>query len=197
MSSPEYLHEYPTHLLQLLYLCQYSPRCWNKMIQRLSGIVCKAVGRTLTCCLFSISSFMRIPRQRRVSWKVCLSALSMRTLWKAPTTPPHRNTIVLDSSLRRSTQSRRKYTFFYWCSFSRKEKKNSGGKSSRLAVGGLPVRSHPGCVEVSLSKTPSPQLLLTSWLMSCMAANRCLCVSVCEWVNEKHQLYSALDKGAI
>ena len=32
----------------------------------------------------------------------------------------------------------------------------SGGKSCRLAVGGLPVRSHPGHVEVSLSKTPNP-----------------------------------------
>ena len=48
----------------------------------------------------------------------------------------------------------------------------SGGKSSRLAVGGLPVRSHPGHVEVSLSKTPNPRLLLTSWLVPCMAANR-------------------------
>ena len=38
----------------------------------------------------------------------------------------------------------------------------SGGKCSRLAVGGLPVRSHPGRVEVPLSKTPNPQLLLTS-----------------------------------
>ena len=55
----------------------------------------------------------------------------------------------------------------------------SGGKSSRLAVGGLPVRSHPGCVEVSLSKTPNPQLLLTSWLVPCMAANRRWCVNVC------------------
>ena len=69
----------------------------------------------------------------------------------------------------------------------------SGGKSCRLAVGGLPVRSHPGCVEASLSKTPSPQLLLMSWLVPCMAANR----RVCEWVNERHKLYSALDKGAI
>ena len=49
----------------------------------------------------------------------------------------------------------------------------------RLAVGGLPVRSHPGCVEVSLSKTPNPQLLLTSWLVPCMAANRRWCVNVC------------------
>ena len=32
----------------------------------------------------------------------------------------------------------------------------SGGKSCRLAVGGLPVWSHPGHVEVSLSKTPNP-----------------------------------------
>ena len=55
----------------------------------------------------------------------------------------------------------------------------SGGKSCRLAVGGLPVRSHPGRVEVSLSKTPNPQLLLTSWLVPCMAANRRWCVNVC------------------
>ena len=45
------------------------------------------------------------------------------------------------------------------------------------------------------SKTPNPQLLLTSWLVPSMAANRRWCVNVC--VNEKHQLYSALDKGAI
>ena len=55
----------------------------------------------------------------------------------------------------------------------------SGGKNSRLAVGGLPVRSHPGRVEVSLSETPNPQLLLMSWLVPCMAANRRWCVSVC------------------
>ena len=55
----------------------------------------------------------------------------------------------------------------------------SGGKSSRLAVGGLPVRSHLGRVEVSLSKTPNPRLLLTSWLVPCMAANRRRCVNVC------------------
>ena len=38
-------------------------------------------------------------------------------------------------------------------------------------------------VSVSLSKTPNPQLLLTSWLVPCMAANRgvCVCVCVCEW----------------
>ena len=71
----------------------------------------------------------------------------------------------------------------------------SGGKSCHLAVGGLPVRSHPGCVEVSLSKTPNPQLLLTSWLVPCMAANCRWCV--CELVNERHKLYSAFDKGAI
>ena len=41
---------------------------------------------------------------------------------------------------------------------------------------------HPGRVEVSLSKTPNPQLLLTSWLVPCMAANRRWCVNVC--VNE-------------
>ena len=44
----------------------------------------------------------------------------------------------------------------------------SGGKSCHLAVGRLPVRSHPGRVKVSLSKTPNPQLLL-SWLVPCMA----------------------------
>ena len=53
----------------------------------------------------------------------------------------------------------------------------SGGKSSCLSVGGLPVRSHPGRVEVSLSKTPNPQLLLMSWLVPCMAANRRWCVN--------------------
>ena len=58
-------------------------------------------------------------------------------------------------------------------------RRGSGGKSYGLAVGGLPVRSHPGRVEVSLSKTPNPQLLLTSWLVPCMAANRCWCVNVC------------------
>ena len=55
----------------------------------------------------------------------------------------------------------------------------SGGKTCRLAIGGLPVRFHPGRVEVSLSKTPNPQLLLTSWLVPCMAANRRWCVNVC------------------
>ena len=38
---------------------------------------------------------------------------------------------------------------------------------------------HPGRVEVSLSKTPNPQLLLTSWSVPCMAANRRWCVNVC------------------
>ena len=67
-----------------------------------------------------------------------------------------------------------------------------------LAVRGLPARSHPGYVEVSLSKTPNPQLLPTSWLVPCMAANcRLVCECVCEWVNERHKLYRALDKGAI
>ena len=46
-----------------------------------------------------------------------------------------------------------------------------------LAVGGLPVQSHPGRVEVSLSKTPNPQLLLTSRLVPCMAANQRVCVN--------------------
>ena len=59
------------------------------------------------------------------------------------------------------------------------------------AVGGFPVRSHPGCVEVSLCKTPNPQMFLTNWLVPCMAANRRWCV------NERHKLYSALDKGAM
>ena len=62
-------------------------------------------------------------------------------------------------------------------------RRGSGGKSCRLAVGGSPVRSHPGCVEVSLSKTPNPQLLLMSWLVPCMAANRRWCVCVCVCVN--------------
>ena len=60
------------------------------------------------------------------------------------------------------------------------------------------VRVRPGCVEVSLSKTPNPQMLLTSWLVPCMVAITIgVYECVYEWVNEKHQLYSALDKGAI
>ena len=47
-------------------------------------------------------------------------------------------------------------------------------------LGRLPVRSHPGRVEVSLSETPNPQLLLTSWLAPCMAANH-HCVLMGEW----------------
>ena len=46
---------------------------------------------------------------------------------------------------------------------------------SRRVAGSI----HPGRVEVSLSKTPNPQLLLTSWLVPCMAANRRWCVNVC------------------
>ena len=58
----------------------------------------------------------------------------------------------------------------------------SGGKSCRLAVRGLPVRSHLRRVEAgelvgTLHGSQSPL--------------------VCEWVNERHKLYSALDKGAI
>ena len=70
---------------------------------------------------------------------------------------------------------------FWWAIWGRYRAKwryGSGGKSSRLAVGGLPVRSHPGCVEVSLSETPNPRSLLTSWLVPCMAANRRWCVNV-------------------
>ena len=71
--------------------------------------------------------------------------------------------------------------------------KSWGGKSCRLAVGGLPVRSHPGRVEVSLSKTPNPQLVGTLH----GSQSPLVCERVCEWVNERHKLYSALDKGAI
>ena len=38
---------------------------------------------------------------------------------------------------------------------------------------------HSGHVEVSLSKMPNPRLLLTSWSVPCMAANRRWCVNVC------------------
>ena len=63
----------------------------------------------------------------------------------------------------------------------------SGGKTCRRAVGGLPVRSHPGRVEVSLSKIPNPQLLLTSWLVPYMAANRRWCVN--GWMRGIKALY--------
>ena len=65
---------------------------------------------------------------------------------------------------------------------------------SCLAVGGLPVQSHPGHVEASLSKTPNPQLFLSSWLVPCMAANCHWCECVCEWVNEKYKLYNSCCK---
>ena len=74
----------------------------------------------------------------------------------------------------------------------------SGGKSSRLAVGGLPVRSHPGRVEVSLSETPNPSIApdeLVGTLHGSQSPLVCECV--CERVNERNKLYSALDKGAI
>ena len=43
--------------------------------------------------------------------------------------------------------------------------------------------SHPGRVEVSLSKTPNPKMLLTGWLVPCMVANRrwLVCVWMGEW----------------
>ena len=45
--------------------------------------------------------------------------------------------------------------------------------------GGRRFDSHPGRVVVSLSKTPYPQLLLlTSWLVPCMAVERRVCMSV-------------------
>lgn len=59
-----------------------------------------------TCCLFSFSSFMRMPRQRSVSWKVCLSAFSIRTLWNAPTAIPHINTTAFDISWEGSERER-------------------------------------------------------------------------------------------
>ena len=67
----------------------------------------------------------------------------------------------------------------------------SGGKSSRLAVGGLPVRSRPGRVEVSLGKTPNtkPNRDLTpDELVGTLHGSQSLlvCECVCEWVNERH-----------
>ena len=53
-------------------------------------------------------------------------------------------------------------------------------------------------VEVSLSKTPNPQIApdeLVGTLHGSQSPLVCECV--CEWVNERHKLYSALDKGAI
>ena len=71
-------------------------------------------------------------------------------------------------------------------------------KSCRLAVGGLPIQSHPGRAEVSLSKTPNPPIApdeLVGTLHGSQSPLVCECV--CEWVNERPKLYSALDKGAI
>ena len=44
------------------------------------------------------------------------------------------------------------------------------------AIGGRVAGSIPPCV-VSLSKKPNPQLLLTCWLVPCMAANRRWCMN--------------------
>ena len=65
----------------------------------------------------------------------------------------------------------------------------SGGKSCRLLVGGLPVRSHLGRVEVSLSKMPNPPIApdeLVGTLHGSQSPLVCECV--CEWVNERHTL---------
>lgn len=56
---------------------------------------------TQTCCLFSISNFIFMLKHLKVSWKVCLRVFSIRTLWKAPTILPHRNTTALESSYRK------------------------------------------------------------------------------------------------
>ena len=78
----------------------------------------------------------------------------------------------------------------------------SGGKSCHLAVGGLSVRSHPGRIVMSLSKTPNlliapDELVGTLHGSQLPLACECVCEYACEWVNERHKLYSALDKGAI
>ena len=65
----------------------------------------------------------------------------------------------------------------------------SGGKSCRLAVGGLPVRSHPGRVEVSLSETPNPRLLLTScWYLAWQPIAVGVCNVCVNRVNERQKL---------
>ena len=64
----------------------------------------------------------------------------------------------------------------------------SGGRAVVWQSEGCRFDRHPGRVEVSLSKTPNPQLLLTSWLVPCMAANRRWCVNVCVngWMRGKN-----------
>lgn len=61
----------------------------------------KCSNLTQTCCLFSISNFIFMLKHLKVSWKVCLRFFSIRTLWKAPTTLPHRNTTALENSYRK------------------------------------------------------------------------------------------------
>ena len=102
--------------------------------------------------------------------------MGLRSLLKGPTAVqillwPHQSGHTLWPHLLCNTQRLQQNVIGGRC--------GSGGKSCRLAVGGLLVQSHPGRVEVSLSKTPNPQLLLTSWLVPCMAANRHWCVNVC------------------
>ena len=57
----------------------------------------------------------------------------------------------------------------------------SGGKSCRPAVGGLPVRSRPGRVEVSLSETPNPPIAPDEAVGALHGSQSPL---VCESVNE-------------
>ena len=61
---------------------------------------------------------------------------------------------------------------------------------------GCRFEPHPGHVEVSLSKTP---MIAPDELVGTLHGSQSplVCECVCKWVNERHKLYSALDKGAI
>ena len=58
------------------------------------------------------------------------------------------------------------------------------------ASGSRTVRSRPGCVDVSLSETPNPPIACYKLVGGLN------CSHLPSVVNEKHQLYSDLDKGA-
>lgn len=70
-----------------------------------------------TCCRFSISNFIFMLKHLKVSWKVCLKVFSIRTLWKAPTTLPHRNTTALEKSCRKREPEVRAKMEIHPCKF--------------------------------------------------------------------------------
>lgn len=98
-----------------LFVYMAFPMLWHE--KQLFSEKNKCSNLTQTCCLFSISNFIFMLKHLKVSWKVCLRFFSIRTLWKAPTTLPHRNTTALENSYRKrepEVRPKRKAHFTYF-----------------------------------------------------------------------------------